>query len=198
MTARLLTARPPVLLVETSRHEEGSGGLETIMIEVATPELGRVLYSALSAFHPELDTDADGKCIVSVRSSSETQMRKITQAVQLHLADEGDRPLTSVSYGVGNYKHSRRLRQRQAPPRPRLTLIVGGHALPDEVDPWKTYGVKLVLLDGTTSTTSVYASPTGQLPRVDDVIPVDEGGSRARVTAVSRSDHPPIRAYLLS
>jgi hypothetical protein len=150
------------------------------MIEAATPELGRVLYSALSAFYPELDTDADGKCIVSVRSSSEMQMLEITQAVQLHLADEGDRAVTSVSFAVGNDQHSRRVRQRE------------------EDDPWKTYGVQLLLLDGTTSTSGVYESPTGQLPRVDDVIPVDEGGSRARVTAVSRSDHPPIRAYLLS
>ena len=70
--------------------------------------------------------------------------------------------------------------------------------MPDEDDPWKTYGVRLLLLDGTTSTAGVYDSPTGQLPRVDDVIPVDESGSRARVTAVSRSDHPPIRAYVLS
>ena len=62
--------------------------------------------------------------------------------------------------------------------------------MPDEDDPWKTYGVQLLLLDGTTSTTGVYDSPTGQLPRVDDVIPVDERGGRARVTAVSRSHHP--------
>jgi hypothetical protein len=173
--------------------------LETIMIEAATPELGRVLYSALSAFYPELDTDADGKCIVSVRSSSEMQMLAITEAVQLHLADEGDRAVTSVSFGVGNHQHGRRVRQREALPRPRLTLIVGGdHALPDEDDPWRAYGVQLLLLDGTTSTTGVYDSPTGRLPRVDDVIPVDEIGSRARVTAVSRSDHPPIRAYVLS
>ena len=173
--------------------------METITIETATPESGRVLYSALSAFYPELDTDADGKCIVSVRSSSDRQMLEITQAVQLHLADEGDRAVTSVSFGVGNDQHSRRVQQREALPRPRLTLIVGGdHALPGEDDAWKTYRVQLLLVDGTTSTTSVYASPTGQLPRVDDVIPVDEGGSRARVTAVSRSDHPPIRAYLLS
>jgi hypothetical protein len=173
--------------------------LETIMIEAPTPELGRVLYSALSAFYPELDTDAEGNCIVSVRSSSEMQMLEITQAVQQHLADEGDRAVISVSFGVGNDQDSRRVRQPEVLPRPRLTLIVGGdHALPDEGDPWKTYGVQLLLLDGTTCTSSVYDSPSGQLPRVDDVIPVDEDGSRARVTAVSRSDHPPIRAYLLS
>jgi hypothetical protein len=173
--------------------------LETIMIEAATPELGRVLYSALSAFYPELDIDADGKCIVSVRSSSEMQMLAITQAVRLHIADEGDRAVTSVSFGVGNHHHSRRVRRSDDRPRQRLELIVGDdHALLDEDGPWKTYGVQLLLLDGTTSTTGVYDSPTGKLPRVDDVIPVDEGGNRARVTAVSRSDHPPIRAALLT
>jgi hypothetical protein len=162
------------------------------MIEAATPELGRALYSALSAFYPELNTDADGKCIVSVRSSSEMQMLAITRAVQLHRADEGDRAVTSVSY-------SRRVRRPDDRPRPRLTLIAGGdHTLPDEDYPWKTYAVQLLLLDGRTSTTGVYDSPAGQLPRVDDVIPVDERGGRARVTAVSRSDHPPIRADLLT
>ena len=88
------------------------------MIEAATPELGRVLYSALSAFYPELDTDADGKCIVSVRPSSGTQMLAITQAVQLHLADEGDRGVTSVSFGGGNDQHIRRVRRPDDRPRP--------------------------------------------------------------------------------
>jgi hypothetical protein len=63
--------------------------------------------------------------------------------------------------------------------------------------PLKTYAVQLEQLDGRTSTTGVYDSPDGKLPRVDEVIPVDERGGRARVTAVSRSDHPPIRATLV-
>jgi hypothetical protein len=172
--------------------------LETITIVAATPELGRVLYSALSAFYPELDTDADGKCIVSVRSS-ETQMIEVTEAIELHLADRGDHAVNSVSFSVGNDQHSRRVRRLDDSPRPNPTLIAGGgHTLPDEDDPWKTYAVQLLRFDGRTSTAGVYDSPAGKLPRVDDVIPVDESGGRARVTAVSRSDHPPIRADLLS
>jgi hypothetical protein len=173
--------------------------LETITIEPATPELGRVLYSALSAFYPELDTDADGNCIVSVRISSETQRLEVTEAIELHLADRGDDAVNSVSFAAGN-DHSERVSRVDDWPRPRLTLIAGGGdpTLPDEDDPSKIYAVQLLLFDGRTSTAGVYDSPTGKFPRVDDVIPVDERGGRARVTAVSRSDHPPIRADLLS
>ena len=164
--------------------------METITIEAATPELGRVLYSALSEFHPELDTDAEGNCIVSVRASSDAQMREISQAVQMHLGDRGDSAVTSVSFSAR--KDSRDL------PRPRLTLVAGGRSLHDKDGPWKSYAVQLLLFDGGTSTTGVYDSPTGELPRVNDVIPVDEEGRRARVTGVSRNDHPPIRAALLN
>jgi hypothetical protein len=173
--------------------------METITIEAATPDLGRVLYSALSAFYPELDTDADGNCIVSVRLSSETQRLEVTEAIQLHLADRGDDAVNSVSFAVGNDQHSRRVPRLDDWPRPRLTLIARGGdlALPDEDDPSKNYAVHLLLFDGGTSTAGVFDSPTGKLPRVDDVIPVDERGGRARVRAVSRSDHPPIPADLL-
>lgn len=174
--------------------------METITIVATTPELGRVLYSALSTFYPELDTDADGKCIVTVTPGSEMQMLEITEAIQLHLADRGDDAVNTVSFAPGNDQRSRRAPRLDDSPRPRLKLIVGsdGHAVPGEDDPWKTYAVQLLRFDGRTSTASVYDSPTGKLPRVDDVIPVDESGGRARVTAVSRSDHPPIRADLLS
>jgi hypothetical protein len=153
-------------------------------------------YSALSAFHPELDTDADGNCIVSVRASSDAQMREISGAVQVHLVDRGDSAVTSVSFSAR--KDSRDVRRLKVLSRPRLTLVAGGKSLHDEGGPWKRYAVQLLLFDGGTSTTGVYDSPTGQLPRVNDVIPVDEEGRRARVTGVSRNDHPPIRAALLN
>jgi hypothetical protein len=174
--------------------------LETITIEAATPDLGRVLYSALSAFYPELDTDADGNCIVTVRLSSETQRLEVTEAIQLHFADRGDDAVNSVSFAVATDQNSRRVPRLDDWPRPRLTLIAGGGdlPLPDEDDPSKIYAVRLLLPDGSTSTAGVYDSPTGKFPRVDEVIPVDERGGRARVTAVSRSDHPPIRADLLT
>ena len=173
--------------------------METITIEAATPDLGRVLYSALSAFYPELDIDADGNCIVSVRLSSERQRLEVTDAIQLHLADRGDDAVNSVSFAPGNEQHSGRVPRLDDWPRPRLTLIAGGGDLPlPEDDPSKIYAVRLLLFDGRTSTAGVYDSPTGKFPRVDDVIPVDERGGRARVTAVSRGDHPPIRADLLT
>jgi hypothetical protein len=59
----------------------------------------------------------------------------------------------------------------------------------------KSYHVQLVQSDGTSSF-GKYESPDGQLPKVGDVIAVDEQAGRARVTHVSRSDQPPIRAEL--
>jgi hypothetical protein len=61
----------------------------------------------------------------------------------------------------------------------------------------KTFDVQLVQLDGATSGTGKYDSPTGELPNVDDMIAVDEHGQRARVTDVWPDDNPPIRAQLL-
>jgi hypothetical protein len=91
------------------------------------------LYSALSAFYPELDTDADGKCVVTVTPGSEVQMLEITEAIQLHLADRGDDAVNTVSF-VGNDQHGRRDPRLDDSPRSRLKLIVGsdGHALPGE------------------------------------------------------------------
>jgi hypothetical protein len=171
--------------------------LETITIEVATHELGRVLYSALSAFYPELEPDADGTCIVSVRPRSETQMLEISEAIQLHVADRGEHAVNSVSFVVGHDQYSRGVQRPDEWPRPRLTLLAGGGPQAAEDEHSKTYAVQILLLDGGTSNAGLYDSPTGKLPWVNDVIPVDKRGGRARVTAVSRSNHPPIRADLL-
>jgi hypothetical protein len=160
--------------------------LETITIEVATHELGRVLYSALSAFYPELEPDADGTCIVSVRPRSETQMLEISEHA-----------VNSVSFVVGHDQYSRGVQRPDEWPRPRLTLLAGGGPQAAEDEHSKTYAVQILLLDGGTSNAGLYDSPTGKLPWVNDVIPVDKRGGRARVTAVSRSNHPPIRADLL-
>ncbi len=61
----------------------------------------------------------------------------------------------------------------------------------------KTYDVQLVQLDGNTSGTGKYDCSDGELPNVDEIIPVDEHGQRARVTDVWPDDNPPIRAQLL-
>jgi hypothetical protein len=60
----------------------------------------------------------------------------------------------------------------------------------------KTYDIQLVQLDGISSGTGKYESPSGELPNVGDVIEVDEHGGRARVTDVWPDDNPPIRAEL--
>jgi hypothetical protein len=73
-----------------------------------------------------------------------------------------------------------------------------GHAIFGRMLPAvKTYDVLLVQLDGVTSGTGQYDSPTGELPNIDDMIAVDEHGRRARVTDVWPDDNPPIRAQLL-
>jgi hypothetical protein len=121
--------------------------LETITIETATPESGRVLYSVLSAFYPEWDTDVDGKCVVSVRSSSEEQTLEITGAIERHRADGADDVVNSVTFALENDRYSRRVQRLDDWPRPKLTLIPGGdhdtmrpYDL-QSVDPVKTYAV---------------------------------------------------------
>jgi len=59
----------------------------------------------------------------------------------------------------------------------------------------RTFAVQLVQEDGT-STTGAYVSLSGGLPKVGDVIPVDEHGGSAVVTEVWPDEQPPIRAQI--
>ncbi len=177
--------------------------METITIEAATHESGRVLTAFSLPFTPSGTLMPAANALCRVRSNSETQTLEITDAIELHVADGAD-GVNSVTFALENDQYSRRVQRLDDWPGPKLTLLPGGDhdtMRPYDlrsVDPLKTYAVQLLQFDGRTSTAGVYDSPTGKLPRVDDVIPVDESGGRARVTAVSRSDHPPIRADLLS
>jgi beta-xylosidase len=74
--------------------EEGSGGMRTITLEAATPESGRALYRAVSSFHPEFDTDDEGKCFVSVSVSSQKETLGVLDTIQQHLVGRAD-PITS-------------------------------------------------------------------------------------------------------
>jgi hypothetical protein len=49
--------------------EEGSGRMRTITLEAATPRSGRALYSALSLFFPEFDTEDEGTCLPPLREN---------------------------------------------------------------------------------------------------------------------------------
>ena len=70
--------------------EEGSGSMPTITLEAATPESGRALYSALSPFDPEFDTDDEGKCFVSVSVSSQKETLEVLDTIQQHLVGGAD------------------------------------------------------------------------------------------------------------
>jgi hypothetical protein len=59
------------------------------------------------------------------------------------------------------------------------------------------HNVQLVDLDGQSSAAK-WRSPNGQLPKVDEVIAIDDSGARARVTDISPDDATPIRAQLLA
>jgi hypothetical protein len=69
--------------------EEGSGSMRTITLEAATPKSGRALYSALSPFFPEFDTDHEGQCFVSVSVSSQKETLEVLD-IQQHLVGGAD------------------------------------------------------------------------------------------------------------
>ena len=70
--------------------EEGSGSMPVITLEAATPQSGRALCSVLSPFDPELDTDDEGKCFVSVPVSSQRQTLEVLDTIQQHLVGGAD------------------------------------------------------------------------------------------------------------
>jgi hypothetical protein len=91
MGYRIATARRASLLAEqtsTDGGEEGSGGMRTITLEAATPDSGRALYSALSSFYPDFETDDGGTCFVSVSFSNEKQMFAVLDSIQDHLVGQ--------------------------------------------------------------------------------------------------------------
>jgi hypothetical protein len=69
--------------------EEESGSMRMITLE-ATPESGHALYSALSPFHPEFDTDDEGKCFVSVSVGSQKDRLEVLDTIQQHLVGGAD------------------------------------------------------------------------------------------------------------
>jgi len=60
-----------------------------ITLEASTPRSGRALYSALSSFFPEFDTDDEGTCFVSVSVSSQKETLEVLD-IQQHLVGGAD------------------------------------------------------------------------------------------------------------
>jgi len=64
--------------------------MRMITLEAATPESGRALYSALSPFDPEFDTDDEGNYFVSVSVSSQKETLEVLDTIQQHLVGGAD------------------------------------------------------------------------------------------------------------
>ena len=56
--------------------------MRMITLEAASPQTGRALYSALSSFFPEVDTDDEGKCFVSVSVSTRKEPLEVLDIQQ--------------------------------------------------------------------------------------------------------------------
>lgn len=56
--------------------------MQRLTIQAATHLSAQGLYSALSEFDPELATDIDGQCFVSVDLGSDRQVVRVLDAVQ--------------------------------------------------------------------------------------------------------------------
>jgi hypothetical protein len=55
--------------------------MQMFTVQAATPASAAALYSALSPFHPELETDDEGRCSVSVALGSDRQVLEVLDAI---------------------------------------------------------------------------------------------------------------------
>jgi hypothetical protein len=55
--------------------------MQMFTVQAATPASAAALYSALSPFHPELETDDEGRCSVSVALGSDRQVLQVLDAI---------------------------------------------------------------------------------------------------------------------
>ena len=72
-----------------------------LTIEAATPASGRALCEALSTFQPELETDEEGRCFVSVLLGDDGHAREVFDAILQFTVDRGETPASSVISVVG-------------------------------------------------------------------------------------------------
>jgi hypothetical protein len=64
--------------------------MQMFTVQAATPASAAALYSALSPFHPELETDDEGRCSVSVALGSDRQVLQVLDAIHQHLRSRGE------------------------------------------------------------------------------------------------------------
>jgi hypothetical protein len=94
-------------------------------VQAATPASAAALYSALSPFHPELETNDEGRCSVSVALGSDRHVVQVLDAIHEHLRSHGeDGTVTFADCGSGRTQvHTPRLGSRQMPSRAPSGLI---------------------------------------------------------------------------
>ena len=63
--------------------------MRSITLEAPSPQTGRASRSALSSFFPEVDTDDEGKCFVSVSVSTRKEPLEVLD-IQQHLVGGAD------------------------------------------------------------------------------------------------------------
>lgn len=64
--------------------------MQMFTIQAASPASAAALYNALSTFHPELETDNEGRCSVSVALGSDRQVVEVLNTIHDHLRSRAD------------------------------------------------------------------------------------------------------------
>ena len=75
--------------------------MQVMTIEAATPLSAQGLYSALAAFHPELVTDDEGRCYVSVQLGNDRRAAEVLDTLHEHLRSRAeDASVSSVTVAL--------------------------------------------------------------------------------------------------
>jgi hypothetical protein len=103
-----LSSEPNVLLAETSAiASKDVMARQMLTVQATTRGSAHGLYSALSAFHPELEIDGHGESCVSVELGSDRQAREIFDALDLYRDSHSVDPVvSSVATARGDRHYS--------------------------------------------------------------------------------------------
>jgi hypothetical protein len=74
--------------------------VQMLTILAVSPESAQALYSALSAFHPELTTDDEDRCFISFELSGDQATEVLDALTAYARSSGGDGPVSSVTASV--------------------------------------------------------------------------------------------------
>ena len=99
-----LSSEPYVLLAQTfAIARKDVLARQTLTVQATSRGSAHGLYSALSAFHPELEIDGQGESCVSVELGNDRQVREIFYALDLYRdAHSVDPVVSSVATARGD------------------------------------------------------------------------------------------------